>query len=95
MPTIASRVSASVGERIGERVGQPVSGVVQHNSPGNNSLSTLSPIGNIAPNRGIVPIQYMYDFDINRLFPASPTFVRGFLGIRALTQNLALQANTK
>ena len=63
-------------------------------SAGTPPISNLSPSGNPAPNRGIVPIGNMYDFQINRFNPDTPYFVRGNVDANLFTNNLALQAYT-
>lgn len=62
------------------------------NPPGPGEINASSPHGNPAPNRGIIPVDNMYDFQINRFFPDNAYFVRGNVNVTLGTQNLALQA---
>lgn len=60
-----------------------------------NQHNMLSPEGNPAPNRGIIPIENMYDFQTARYFPETPYFVRGNVDVLLPIRNLALQAFTQ
>ena len=55
----------------------------------------LSLPGNPAPNRGLIPIEYMYDFHVDRFHPDRPQFTRGTVDTNSFTRNTALLALSK
>jgi hypothetical protein len=85
---------------INERISNPENDLnynhpipVNHPGPvGSGPINSLSPDGNPAPNRGIFPIENMYDEQIYRFFPATPYFVRANVDVNLSVRNLALQA---
>lgn len=64
-------------------------------NPGSVTETPLSPVGNPAPTRGTPPFEFMYDFQVGRLYPENFRFQRGLFNINFILQNLALQALTK
>jgi hypothetical protein len=89
MPLINDRIAFN--SQPSRESGSPI---FESHSPGAPPLTQLSPSGNPAPNRGIVPIGNMYDFQISRFNPDTPYFVRGNVDTNLFTNNLALQAYT-
>lgn len=89
MPKISERIfpksqiswgGASWGERVYPK------------APFNGYDTPLSPPGNLAPNRGLLPPEFMYDFATQRFYPESFQFTRGSVDINTPIRNLALQA---
>jgi hypothetical protein len=89
MPTIEQRIANPQSE---ENFIRPIP--ISHASipVGGGPVNALSPNGNPAPNRGIVPIGNMYDFQVNQFNPDTPYFTRGNVDSNLFTNNLALQA---
>ena len=52
----------------------------------------FSPPGNSAPNRGLIPPEFVYDFASIRFYPEGPQFTRGSVDVNTPIRNLALQA---
>jgi len=61
-------------------------------APISGNITPLSPPGNPAPNRGLLPPEFMYDFATERFYPTGPQFVRGAVDTTTPVRNLALQA---
>lgn len=57
--------------------------------------SPLSNPGNPAPNRGLPPQDFVYDFQTARFFPDNHLFNRGYVETITPVRNLALQALIK
>lgn len=53
---------------------------------------SFSATGNPAPNRGLTPLEYMYQFDTDRTYPNKFTFRRRSVDGVYQTRNTALQA---
>lgn len=62
------------------------------NSPYEGGATSWSPWGNGSPNRGILPPDFMYDFQTKHFYPDAFTFVRGTVDISTPLRNTALQA---
>jgi hypothetical protein len=84
MPPLSQRIFPKSTEIFGE----------QHypKAPFDGNDTQLSPQGNPAPNRGIFPPEFTYDFQTARFYPDSSTFVRGSVDLITPVRNLALQA---
>jgi len=66
---------------------------MQHPSaPFDGNDTPLSPPGNPAPNRGVFPPEFTYDFQTARFYPDTAQFLRGAVDINTPIRNLALQA---
>lgn len=61
-------------------------------APYDGGESPLSPVGNPAPTRGLLPPEFTYDFQTNRFLPDSPYTMRGSVDVITPVRNLALQA---
>jgi hypothetical protein len=93
MPRIIDRVSSPETEQTNGPVYAPAQAAVP--APAHTATIAHSPEGNPAPNRGIFPPEFMYDFQTARFYPDSPYFVRGNVDVITPVRNLALQAYVK
>jgi hypothetical protein len=84
MPPLASRIYPKTTE-IQEQPTPP-------KAPFDPGPNPWSPWGNGAPNRGILPPDFMYDFQTKHFYPDAFTFVRGTVDTSTPLRNTALQA---
>lgn len=84
MPPLSTRIFKE-SARLPVETGRPM-------SPFDGNDSALSPWGNSAPNRGLLPPDFMYDFQTRNFYPDAFTFVRGTVDVSTPLRNTALQA---
>jgi hypothetical protein len=84
MPKLSERTFPKSTEAYGE----------QHypKAPFDGNDTPLSPQGNPAPTRGLLPPEFTYDFATQRAYPEGFSFVRGSVDTITPIRNLALQA---
>jgi hypothetical protein len=61
-------------------------------APFDGGDSPLTPYGNPAVNRGVLPPDFTYDFQTRNFYPDAFTFVRGTVDTSTPLRNTALQA---
>ena len=84
MPPLASRIYPKTTELYAEP--KPPK------APFDGGQTPWSPYGNGAPNRGVLPPDFTYDFQTRNFYPDAFTFVRGTVDTSTPLRNLALQA---